>query len=191
MRLESAEPNPPDVDISLEGAGDRISTEALARAEDVAKAAGVKYELDEIYGRNVAAAIAKEASAVGADHIIIGSTGHDPACDVRAGVGRAERGALRPLSRDGGQIGARVGPQPRHGEERVTWISSLSPSGSPSSRLRPCCWDGSFSSYFRRDRNKMEHMLDPFLSVLDSPTRGEARGATSSLRERLTAVRPA
>jgi nucleotide-binding universal stress UspA family protein len=75
VRLQSAEPNPPDVDISLEDAGDRISTEALARAETVAKDAGVNYELDEIYGRNVAAAIAKEAVAVGADHIVIGSTG--------------------------------------------------------------------------------------------------------------------
>jgi len=75
VRLQSAEPNPPDVDISLEDAGDRISTEALARAETAAKAAGVNYELDEIYGRNVAAAIAKEAVAVGADHIVIGSTG--------------------------------------------------------------------------------------------------------------------
>ena len=75
VRLQSAEPNPPDVDISLEDAGDRISTEALARAEAAAKAAGVNYELDEIYGRNVAAAIAKEAVAVGADHIVIGSTG--------------------------------------------------------------------------------------------------------------------
>ena len=43
--------------------------------EKLAQAAGVDYELDEIYGRNVAAAIAKEASAIGADHIIIGSTG--------------------------------------------------------------------------------------------------------------------
>lgn len=75
VRLQSAEPNPPDVDISLEDAADRISTEALARAETAAKAAGVNYELDEIYGRNVAATIAKEAVAVGADHIIIGSTG--------------------------------------------------------------------------------------------------------------------
>jgi nucleotide-binding universal stress UspA family protein len=75
VRLQSAEPNPPDVDISLEDAGDRISTEALARAEAVAKAAGVNYELDEIYGRNIAAAIAKEAVAVGADHIVVGSTG--------------------------------------------------------------------------------------------------------------------
>ncbi len=75
VRLESAEPNPPDVDISLEDAGDRISTEALSRAEKLAQTAGVNYELDEIYGRNVAAAIAKEASAIGADHIIIGSTG--------------------------------------------------------------------------------------------------------------------
>ena len=63
------------MDISLEDAGDRISTEALARAERLAQAAGVKYELDEIYGRNVGAAIAKEASALGVDHIIIGSTG--------------------------------------------------------------------------------------------------------------------
>lgn len=75
VRLQSAEPNPPDVDISLEDAGDRISTEALARAEKLAQDAGVNYELDEIYGRNVAATIAKEAVAVGADHIIIGSTG--------------------------------------------------------------------------------------------------------------------
>ena len=75
VRLQSSEPNPPDVDISLEDAGDRISTEALARAETAAKAAGVNYELDEIYGRNVAATIAKEAMAVGADHIVIGSTG--------------------------------------------------------------------------------------------------------------------
>lgn len=75
VRLQSSEPNPPDVDISLQDAGDRISTEALARAEKVAQAAGVNYELDEIYGKNVAAAIAKEALAVGADHIVIGSTG--------------------------------------------------------------------------------------------------------------------
>jgi len=75
VRLQSSEPNPPDVDISLQDAGDRISTEALARAEKVAQAAGVNYELDEIYGKNVAAAIAKEAVAVGADHIVIGSTG--------------------------------------------------------------------------------------------------------------------
>ena len=75
VRLQSAEPSPPDVDISLQDAGDRMSTEALARAETAAKAAGVNYELDEIFGRNVAAAIAKEAVAAGADHIIIGSTG--------------------------------------------------------------------------------------------------------------------
>jgi len=75
VRLQRAEPDPPDVDISLEDAGDRISTEALARAEAAAKAAGVNYELDEIYGRNIAAAIAKEAMAVGADHIVVGSTG--------------------------------------------------------------------------------------------------------------------
>ena len=37
--------------------------------------AGVNYELDEVYGRNIAATIAKEAMNVGADHIIIGSTG--------------------------------------------------------------------------------------------------------------------
>ena len=36
VRLQSAEPNPPDVDISLEDAGDRISTEALGRAEKLA-----------------------------------------------------------------------------------------------------------------------------------------------------------
>ena len=39
------------------------------------RAAGIKYELDEVYGRNIAAAIAKEAMNVGAEHIIIGSTG--------------------------------------------------------------------------------------------------------------------
>ena len=75
VRLQSAEPDAPDVDISLQDAGDRISTEALARAEKLAQAAGVNYELDEIYGKNVAAAIAKEALAVGAEHIVIGSTG--------------------------------------------------------------------------------------------------------------------
>ena len=75
VRLQSSEPNPPNVDISLQDAGDRISTEALARAEKLARAAGVNYELDEIYGKNVAAAIAKEALAVGAEHIVIGSTG--------------------------------------------------------------------------------------------------------------------
>jgi nucleotide-binding universal stress UspA family protein len=77
VRLASAEPNPPDVDhiISVEDAGDRVSSEALRRAEKQAIAAGVKYELDEVYGRNIAAAIAKEAMNVGADHIIIGSTG--------------------------------------------------------------------------------------------------------------------
>jgi nucleotide-binding universal stress UspA family protein len=75
VRLHRAEPEPPNVDISLEDAGDRISTEALARAERLAQAAGVNYELDEIYGRNVGAAIAKEASSLGVDHIIIGSTG--------------------------------------------------------------------------------------------------------------------
>lgn len=75
VRLQSAEPDAPDVDISLQDAGDRISTEALARAEKLAQAAGVNYELDEIYGKNVAAAIAKEALAAGADHIVIGSTG--------------------------------------------------------------------------------------------------------------------
>ena len=75
VRLQSSEPDAPNVDISLQDAGDRISTEALARAEKLAKAAGVNYELDEIYGKNVAAAIAKEALAAGADHIVIGSTG--------------------------------------------------------------------------------------------------------------------
>ena len=77
VRLETAEPNPPNVDanISIDEAGDRISTDALSRAEKVALAAGVNYELDEIYGRNVAAAIAKEASAIGVDHIVVGSTG--------------------------------------------------------------------------------------------------------------------
>ena len=75
VRLQSPEPNPPDVDISLGDAGDRISTEALARAEKLAQAAGVNYEVEEIYGRNVAAAIAKEAVSAGVDHIIVGSTG--------------------------------------------------------------------------------------------------------------------
>jgi nucleotide-binding universal stress UspA family protein len=75
-RLEGAEPDPPPIDANtVEVAGDRIATDALSRAEKVARAAGVNYELDEIYGRNTAAAIAKEASAIGADHIIVGSTG--------------------------------------------------------------------------------------------------------------------
>jgi nucleotide-binding universal stress UspA family protein len=76
VRLEHAEPNPPpEGEVSPEDAGDLVSTEALARAEKMAKEAGVKYELDEAHGRNIAATIAKEAMAVGADHIIIGSTG--------------------------------------------------------------------------------------------------------------------
>ena len=76
VRLQHAEPNaPPEGDVSPADAGDLVSTEALARAEKLAQAAGVKYELDEAYGRNIAATIAKEAMAVGADHIIIGSTG--------------------------------------------------------------------------------------------------------------------
>ena len=77
VRLERAEPDPPSVDanISVEDAGDRFATDALARAEKVARAAGVKYELVEIYGRNTAAAIAKQAVAIDADHIVVGSTG--------------------------------------------------------------------------------------------------------------------
>ena len=76
VRLTHSEPNPPpEGDVSPEDAGDLVSTEALARAERLAQAAGVKYELDEAHGRNIAATIAKEAMAVGADHIIIGSTG--------------------------------------------------------------------------------------------------------------------
>jgi nucleotide-binding universal stress UspA family protein len=75
-KLRRAEPNPPpEGDVSPEDAGDIVSAEALHRAERLAKKAGVKYELDEVYGRNIAATIAKEAMAVGADHIIIGSTG--------------------------------------------------------------------------------------------------------------------
>jgi nucleotide-binding universal stress UspA family protein len=75
-KLQHAEPNAPPVgEASPEDAGDLVSTEAMARAEKVAKAAGVRYELDEVYGRNTAATIAKEAMEVGADHIIIGSTG--------------------------------------------------------------------------------------------------------------------
>ncbi len=61
--------------MSPEDAGDLVSDEALARAEKLAKDAGVNYELEEVYGRNIAATIAKEAMNVGADHIIIGSTG--------------------------------------------------------------------------------------------------------------------
>lgn len=76
VKLQHAEPNPPPVgEASPEDAGDLVSTEALARAEKLAKAAGVRYELDEVYGHNIAATIAKEAMALGADHIIIGSTG--------------------------------------------------------------------------------------------------------------------
>ena len=76
VRLTRVEPNaPPEGDVSPEDAGDLVSSEALARGERLAKEAGVKYELDEVYGRNIAAAIAKEAMNVGAEHIIIGSTG--------------------------------------------------------------------------------------------------------------------
>lgn len=76
VRLESQEPNaPPAGDVSPEDAGDLVSDEALARAEKMAKDAGVTYVLEEVYGRNIAATIAKEAVKVGADHIIIGSTG--------------------------------------------------------------------------------------------------------------------
>ena len=76
VKLVHGEPDaPPAGDVSPQDAGDLVSTEALARGEKLAQAAGVKYELDEVYGRNTAAAIAKEAMEVGADHIIIGSTG--------------------------------------------------------------------------------------------------------------------
>lgn len=76
VKLRQGEPDaPPEGDVSPEDAGDLVSTEALARAEKLAQAAGVRYELDEVYGRNTAATIAKQAIEVGADHIIIGSTG--------------------------------------------------------------------------------------------------------------------
>jgi len=76
VRLEAQEPNaPPAGDVSPEDAGDLVSDEALARAEMLAKDAGVTYVLEEVYGRNIPATIAKEAMNVGADHIIIGSTG--------------------------------------------------------------------------------------------------------------------
>lgn len=76
VKLRQGEPDaPPEGDVSPEDAGDLVSTEALARAEKLAQAAGVRYELDEVYGRNTAATIAKQAMGLGADHIIIGSTG--------------------------------------------------------------------------------------------------------------------
>ncbi len=76
VRLQDQEPNaPPAGDVSPADAGDLVSDEALARAERLAKEAGVTYVLEEVYGRNIAATIAKEALNVGADHIIIGSTG--------------------------------------------------------------------------------------------------------------------
>lgn len=76
VRLAHLEPNaPPAGDVSPEDAGDLVSDEALARAEKLAKEADVTYELEEVYGRNIAATIAKTAMDVGADHIIIGSTG--------------------------------------------------------------------------------------------------------------------
>ena len=49
--------------------------EVLRRAEQKAKAAGIKYELCEVYGHNAGATIVKEAEARGADHIVVGSTG--------------------------------------------------------------------------------------------------------------------
>ena len=76
VKLAQQEPDaPPAGDVSYFDAGDLVSDEALARAEKLAKEAGLTYELQEVYGRNIAATIAKTAQEDGADHIVIGSTG--------------------------------------------------------------------------------------------------------------------
>jgi nucleotide-binding universal stress UspA family protein len=74
---DPGEPNPPDVDprASLSRGQADQAAEILRRAEKVAKAAGVDYELREVYGTNEGATIVKEAEAVGADHVIVGSVG--------------------------------------------------------------------------------------------------------------------
>jgi nucleotide-binding universal stress UspA family protein len=56
-------------------AGLGFGAEVLRRAEHVAKAAGINYELCEVYGHNIGATIVKEAEARGADHMGVGSTG--------------------------------------------------------------------------------------------------------------------
>lgn len=74
---DAGEPNPPDVDprASLSRGQADQAAEVLRRAEQVAKTAGVDYELREIYGTNAGATIVKEAETVGADHVIVGSVG--------------------------------------------------------------------------------------------------------------------
>ena len=70
------EPNPVPVDTSFTRGQADQAAEVLRRAEQTAKAAGVQdYELREIYGTNIGAAIVKEAEASGADHVIVGSLG--------------------------------------------------------------------------------------------------------------------
>jgi nucleotide-binding universal stress UspA family protein len=72
------EPNPPDVDprASLSRGQADQSAEVLRRGEEKAKAAGLDdYVLREVYGTNAGATIVKEAEAVGADHVIVGSVG--------------------------------------------------------------------------------------------------------------------
>ena len=46
-----------------------------------------------------------------------------------------------------------------------------------------------FAGYLRRDREKTEHMLDPFLPVLESPLVGRSPGAMSTSRAPSTAAR--
>lgn len=61
--------------LSPSDAGLGFGAEVLRRAEQKAKAAGIKYDLCEVSGHNTGATIVKEAEARGADHIVVGSTG--------------------------------------------------------------------------------------------------------------------
>jgi nucleotide-binding universal stress UspA family protein len=75
---DPGEPNPIDVDprSSLSRGQADQGAEILRRGEQAAKVAGLaNYELREIYGTNTGAAIVKEAEAMRADHIVVGSVG--------------------------------------------------------------------------------------------------------------------
>ncbi len=75
---DPGEPDPPDVDArsSLSRGQADQAAEILRRGERAAKAAGLQdYDLREVYGTNTGAAIVKEAEALGADHIVVGSLG--------------------------------------------------------------------------------------------------------------------
>ena len=172
-RLERAEPDPPSVDanISVEDAGDRFATDALARAEKVVRAAGVRYELVEIYGRNTAAAIAKEAYPSTPTTSLSARPAWPslpPACWAQS----RRTWSTRTLSSDGGQVSARAGSRLRHGEVRGDGRLSL-----PQNSHRRGCGPALgwvFLAYLRRDRTSMQHMLDAFLSVFGDPFVGRS-----------------